>query len=98
MRSPPRRIGRIDELPDTGCWMGKPTQMTMPAQGRATRVPRTPKRPCATAGVACAPLRQLAPAAGPVASRWMRRDAQRGMVATDGPENRYKDSSRMTHG
>lgn len=33
-----------------------------------------------------------------VAMRWMHDGAQRGMVGTDGPGNRYKDSSRNTHG
>jgi hypothetical protein len=36
--------------------------------------------------------------AGGVAMRWMRGGAPRGMVGTDGPGNRYKDSSRNTHG
>ena len=39
-----------------------------------------------------------APIGGGMAMPWVRGGAQRGMVGTDGPDNRYKDSSRNSHG
>jgi len=77
-------LRRIDETPDAGrCSGDNDERMSTPMPERD---PRAVPRAAARAGARAA------------ASRWMRCGAQRGMVATDGPENRYKDSSRMTHG
>ena len=70
--------------------------MTMRAwQAGGMRAARLPRR-AANAAVASFPGRTTVAVAR--AAERMRRGAQRGMVATERPGNRYKDASRTTHG